>query len=258
VSPLQFVPHNNQPSFYGNAWNVADYNLLVDLTARLALGHYRHVAKILSGSPAVAQAPTSASALVLKHLGPVADEGHRSLRDGWVFQLISWVAAHIGSTGVPLVITIPHSQPAEKGCDAIILSNLSSTPAITICEDKATDNPRKTITSKVWPELRKFESGERDHEIAAEVTALAERFAPGHADQLITTGFWRNDKRYRISIATSNSPTLAASAIFDGYETKVAGDIIRRQAELFLPIGTNLRAWMDAFCSAVCVKVQTL
>ena len=102
----------------GSEWVVADEDALAEHVARIAVGQYRHVAKILLGEGATAAVVTQsakADAITLLTLKKGEEAWHR---DGWLFQAISWIAAH-NASGV--AIRAPHLIKAHKGFDGLKL-----------------------------------------------------------------------------------------------------------------------------------------
>ena len=124
--------------------------------------------------------------------------------------MISWVAAHL-TCSATVLIAPPQPRPADKGFDGLIVelrddlvdgARTIQVDGVVICEDKATEDGRTTITKKVWPELLDFERGGRDAELQNEVTALLMRRT---LDVLKTVEniHWKEVRRYRVSVTTS-------------------------------------------------------
>lgn len=84
-------------------------------------------------------------AIALLSLKPDEKPWHR---DGWMFQAISWIAAH-NDGGI--AIRAPHLIKAHKGFDGLKLelSDAGEVTAVVVFEDKATENPRATIRDDV-------------------------------------------------------------------------------------------------------------
>jgi hypothetical protein len=125
----------------GSEWIVADEDALAEHVARIAVGQYRHVAKILLGEGATAAAVNeSAKADATTLLTLKKDEEPRH-RDGWLFQAISWIAAH-NASGV--AIRAPHLIKAHKGFDGLKLELNDAHPCTggTDSEGLAEDLPR--------------------------------------------------------------------------------------------------------------------
>jgi hypothetical protein len=229
--------------------------------ARIAVGQYRHVAKILLGEGATATAVTQsakADAIGLLTLKRDEEPWHR---DGWLFQAISWIAAH-NTSGV--AIRAPHLIKAHKGFDGLKLelSAAGEVIAVIIFEDKATEHPRKTIRKDVWPGIAKLEQGERTNELCQEVSSLLEAqlktFPQLNVDAAVQQIVWKEARRYRIAI-TVDKPHLTAAmrnGLFKDYDTYAPGDMARRGAEtMCLP---DLRPWMQTFADKVIAKIKAL
>ena len=245
----------------GSEWVVADQDALAEHVARIAVGQYRHVAKILLGEGATAAAVTqSAKADAIALLTRKKDEEPWH-RDGWLFQAISWIAAH-NASGV--AIRAPHLIKAHKGFDGLKLelNNAGEVTAVIIFEDKATVHPRDTIRDDVWPSIMKLEQGERTNELCQEVSSLLEAqlktFPNLDVDAALQQIVWKETRRYRIAI-TVDKPHLTAKKrkrLFKDYDTHAPGDIARRGAEtMCLP---DLRPWMQTFADKVIAKTKTL
>jgi len=70
-------------------------------------------------------------------------------RDGFMFQLMMWLAAHLDLQDGDLV-ALPHSQGSAKGQDSIVVHrSVDAVVGLTICEDKATENPRDMVRDEV-------------------------------------------------------------------------------------------------------------
>lgn len=245
----------------GSEWVVADEDALAEHVARIAVGQYRHVAKILLGEGATAATVTQSAkgdaiALLTRRKGE--EPWHR---DGWLFQAISWIAAH-NASGV--AIRAPHLIKAHKGFDGLKLelSDAGEVTAVTIFEDKATEHPRNTIRDDVWPGIVKLEQGERTNELCQEVSSLLEAqlktFPNLDVDAAVQQIVWKEKRRYRVAI-TVDKPHLTAKQrkrLFKDYDTYAPGDIARRGAEtMCLP---DLRPWMQTFADNVIVKIKVL
>jgi len=258
--PIQLVACNENPLCFGFSWTISDEDLLAELVARLLFGHYRHVQKILSGQSLV-QTPTISQPMmdtIISRLTTTTPEPVRYQRDGWIFQMISWVAAK--KSDPTSLSAIPHSQRAQKGFDNLIVkvSAAGRVESVVICEDKATGSPRDTIREKVWPEIETFESGSRDSELVNEVTAILER-AEGiiDVDESMAAIFWDEARHYRVAITTNEIDNSAnRRRLFAGYDTVVDGDPNRRRGDTFLV--EQVRDWMDDFCDLIVQKMRII
>jgi hypothetical protein len=258
--PLNCAKQNNAPVCHGHNWAVVDEPVLVKLLARLVCGYYLHVATILSDpSVKLPAGPALSHEELKKRLGPPGTDANRHHRDGWIFQMISWIAAHLTSSAA-ILIASPQSRPADKGFDGLIVElrdGGKSVDGVVICEDKATENGRTTVTDKVWPELLKFEKGARDAELQNEVTALLSG-REGNVLQMVENIHWKQVRRYRVSVTVDQKEhALGGRArIFKDFDLKVLGDVKRRQGEYVLV--NDVRQWMDGLCKGVLAELETM
>jgi len=243
--PITFERIGHEDQWSGSDWKIEDTEALARHLAKVALGQYRHVAKVLAATQAGDTVPFSS-----------AFEGARSLliskqkdpwhRDGWVFQVISWIAAHLNSAGE--LITPPHMQHADKGFDGLHLhidEKTGKVCKVVLCEDKATTNSRNKVQSQVWPEFASFEAGTRDHELVSRVTSLLETNPDVDPDEAIRGVFWDDTRSYRVAITIGDEHNSEGglNSLFKGYEDNVAGNVERRRAETFYV--KDLRVWMN-------------
>jgi hypothetical protein len=248
---------------HGWSWLVEDEDKLAERVARVALGQYRHVQKILAGLEVAGPTTTSdhaAGAIELLSVAKGDDPWHR---DGWLFQTISWIAAHQENHGA--VTRPPHIIRAHKGFDGLQLElsvDGKSVAAVMIFEDKATDNARETIREHVWPGIAELESGKRFNQLTHDVTAALEAQkrldADLDIDAAINAILWKDAKRYRVSITvgdTHASPD-GRERLFKGFDEKAPGDVKRRRAKtIYLP---DLRKWMQQFAEKAIAHVKAI
>jgi hypothetical protein len=248
---------------HGWSWTVTDEDGLAERVARVALGQFRHVAKILSGAGVpgpTASAEQAKAAIQLLTRGKDEDPWHR---DGWIFQAISWIAASQAPSGS--LTRAPHIRKADKGFDGLQLElsdDGKAVIAVIVFEDKATENARSTIYRDVWPGIVALEAGERLNELTHEVSAVLDTRAAADpdfdVDAAIANTLWKDARRYRVSITiddTHNSDETRAR-LFRGFDDKVAGEVERRRADtIYLP---QLRGWMEAFAALVIAKVEVI
>jgi hypothetical protein len=259
--PLTLTPVDHDDLCHGWRWEIADEADLARKVAMVALGQYRHVAQILAG---VDKKPlptrNDAAAAAIQRL-TVPDGGDPWHRDGWVFQTISWIAAHRTEKG--LVARAPHAIEAHKGFDGMQLrldKEGKSVIAVVIFEDKATDSPRKTIRSDVWGGIRSLEKGERMPELIHDATTILEaqqRHFPGlDVDKAIETILWDEVRHYRVSITTSDqhAKDVARKKLFKGFDKVVPGNFSRRRADTMH--FDDLRQWMAEFCKRTIAQIE--
>ncbi len=242
--PIEFSDIGKDDKWAGSDWTVTDPDDLAHHIARVALGQYRHVAKILAETSATAVSPhqtafTGARALL------ISTQKNPWHRDGWIFQTVSWIAAHLQSNGE--LIAAPHMQHADKGFDGLHLHVDKKTSTITravVCEEKATENPRDTIRDDVWPEFEDFETGAHDHRLVSEITQLLEMSPDLDPDTAIANVLWNKARAYRISITISDTHNsdVGRARLFKNYEKFVGDAVIRRRAETLYQ--EDVRCWM--------------
>jgi hypothetical protein len=258
---LILTPTDHENLCYGSAWTIQDEVALADQVARVALGQYRHVAHILAGAKIALPGTTAdhaASALKLLTVETGDDPWHR---DGWIFQTLSWIAAH--QAGSKAVTRSPHILKAHKGFDGMQLElseDGNSVIAVIVFEDKATDNARDTIRDDVWPGIVALESGLRVTELTHEASGMLEtqqRMNPGlNIDAAINNILWKDARRYRVSITINDTHKnhQARARLFKGFDEKAPGDVKRRRAEtIYVP---QLRDWMQAFAEKVIDRIK--
>ncbi len=245
VSPLTDLYH-----CVGAEWTISDELDLARQIAAVAVGQSRHVERIFARTAAGPPSPSSAAvigAAVAMLTAPADDPYHR---DGWVFQIISWLAALRAAPTAP--IRAPQMGLAEKGFDGLQLDIDTVTgrvAAAIIFEDKATATPRKTIRQEVWPAILDFEAGKRDNRIVSEVSQLVSYFNGAHPERTIEDALWAGKRAYRVSVTVDEGQCRASRRrhLFKGYDDVVPGDITRRQAGLLKVAG--LRSWMAGLSS---------
>ena len=231
--------------FRGRYWVLKDLDALALAIADLALGQWAHVEAILrtSGDWIEADANYAIDAAVHDLTVPAGkDPWHR---DGWMFQMISWIVAVEAGAGPARP---PQMDLASKGFDGLHLRTSrdgSKIKRLIIFEDKATDSPRDTVRDDVWPSFAKLEKGERNHALAAELAYLVERVEGADPREAVNQVMRSPEGRaYRVSITVGrhhgNAPEF--NGLFNGYEGVVSGDRRRRYANVFEI--EPLRAWM--------------
>lgn len=182
--------------------------------------------------------------IVTRRLKPSVDYH----RDGFLFQLMMWLAAHLDLDKGDL-IALPHAQATAKGQDSIVVHRADgAVVALSICEDKATERPRKTVREEVWPEIEDYEGGGRRDELRSSIIAtLGLGGIPvDEATALVRRISWEGKRRYRVRVTLQRKRT---KKLFKGFDEIVSGNAERRRGEtVHLP---KLRAWMTKFAGKV-------
>ena len=258
--PIQLAPIPDNPLISGYIWTLKSEDHLACLVARVYLGHYLHVEKILAKLNPKAPSFGGAAAKEAKAKLVVKAGEDPWHRDGLLFQAISWVAAHQAADPTSSVFSLPHQIPAHKGFDGlqIQLDNQRKLSGLVISEDKATDNHRKTITQDVWPEIRLLTAGKRQTELMQETTALLQRAHVADPDQVIEGIVWKRIRSFRVSITggPDHNADPGLSKLFKGYDLAAPGkDAAKRRAEVVC--FPDLRPWMSQFAAKVRKAIDT-
>ena len=257
--PLKFRPISDKPHWAGSRWVIADDDQLADMVARVALGQSRYVRRVLRETGFESPDPKETELAGAIKLLTATDPDEPWHRDGWLFQVMSWIAANLQSPKG--LIAPPHMIHAHKGFDGIHLRLDPKTHQVTsviICEEKATDNARQMVRDRIWKEFEEMQQGERDNELLAEVTRLLESGKDLDVDKAIGEIIWKDHRAYRIAVTIDDSHdnVKGYGKLFKGYADVVDGDIGRRRAEvLYLK---NLREWMDEIATKAIKKAKKL
>lgn len=247
---------------HGWSWIVEDEDVLAERVARIALGQARHVAHVLDGlTIGLAKTTAEHAADAIKKLAPAAN-GDTWSRDGWLFQAISWIAAHQNRAGA--ILRAPHIRKADHGFDGLQLElseDKSTVTSVMIFEDKATTTPRSTIRDEVWPGIAALEAGQRLGELTQDVTTMLEAFQtvmPLDVGEAVGEILWKEARTYRVSITVGDTHAAhaARAGLFAGYDEQAPGLVAKRRAEtMYFP---NMRTWMRDFSEKVEAKINEI
>lgn len=241
--------HVDDTHCQGIVFEVTDIDALARTIAFVLVQEYELARQLVTGdSP-----PTGAITLengdiediIQRRLHPTVDYH----RDGFLFQLMMWLAAHLDLEDGDIV-ALPHSQGSAKGQDSIIVHRSErAVVALTICEDKATENPRDTVREEVWPEIEDYEKGERHDELRSNIIAtLGTSGIPmTEAVDLIRGISWAGKRRYRVRVTVE--PNRRTSKLFNGFDEIVSGGSEMRRGET-VPL-PSLRTWMTTLAGKI-------
>ena len=256
--PITLTPFPEKDCYFGNAWQVVDEEELARQIAVIALGYSHHVQKILQGTGVYdAHYPVAGVASAIQLL--TVDGDDPAHRDGWLFQAMSWIAAIQADRSA--IMAAPHMQHADKGFDGLQIEIDSVTGRVkcaVVFEDKATINPRQSITRTdggVWNEFRELENGVRSGFFTAQVVAVVRTEKNLDPDEAIREVVWKEARRYRLSITVNakHSDEEGRKKLFRGYDDVVSGDLNRRRAETFYQ--DDIRNWLSSLADKAKSKV---
>ena len=166
-------------------YEITDKELLAEYAGELVLGHYIHILKIINSLSSSASIPSN----------QIIDFGIEKLknsvifhRDGWLFQMISWIVLVHRNNGKNYYTQHPHFAPAQHGFDglSIVLKSDNTIDRIIISEDKCTDNPRDMIRDEVFQEFKALEEGKKDSALIGLISSLISHLDVGKVFKMIS------------------------------------------------------------------------
>lgn len=259
--PFTHTRTDHSPLFHETQLIISDLDKLAEQVGLLLLGKHRHVASILAAKNRSITASTDKMIDRAQGQLTVASDEERWKRDGWLFQMMTWISVRMENPGINLISQAPHTNPAQHGIDglAIVLTSTNQIKALIIAEDKYTTKPRSTLKYKVWPEFELFEEGEFDSQLVTQTTMLLSHLEDDEIDTIIENDIYKKSNRvYRAGITPLPSHSTAAKRkkLFKGFDGCVSGsDQLRRQAITFSQ--TDIRKWMNDFSSKIYDFLET-
>ncbi len=241
---ISLTPIREGDLWTGSTWEVEDEDALAGLLARVAIGQARVAERILREDDLVPVGYPRGGYEGARELLRVGKSGDSSARDGWVFQVISWLASH--RAGVPGIIRTPHMRHSDKGLDGLLVEyDEADIARVVISEEKATKNSRQMVRDRVWPEFKDFETGRRDPELIDGVSLLLAGAGHPDPDGVVVAILWSEKRAYRVAVTVDENhiSNEGRKALYKGYEKAVLGEIGRRRAEAFHV--KDFRDWFD-------------
>jgi hypothetical protein len=231
-------------------FDILNEELLAQYVGRIVLGHYVHVKKIIndlsSTSPLLSQTGIDLAINKMKSEGKSQIELDK--RDGWIFQIISWLVLYVENKGTRFYCQPPHDASAQHGLDglAIVLDMDNKIQSLIITEDKCTENHRVVIPTQVWPEFERFETGVNNNKIVSRVSAMIEAIGDGslleaNQNNLLDRNLWV----YRLGINRDKKYESMAGRkkLFKGYDVFVKEDDPHRRFAATI-LRDEVREWM--------------
>lgn len=253
--PISITPVAEKDCWSGSTWAVEDEDELAELIARVAIGQSRTVERILQATGDLPANYPKGGFDGARKLLTVGTGDKKYHRDGWVFQVIAWIAAHRFDEDA--LIRSPQMIKADKGLDGLIIEfDDDGIAYVVICEEKATEHPRQKVQSQVWPEFEHFETGARDNELVASVTSLLEKSDDPNPDQTVADILWKEKRAYRVAVTVGgkHASPKGRKSLFKGYDHKVLGDVNRRRAETL--VLDDVREWLDDLAKKALVVIN--
>ncbi|WP_430814004.1 hypothetical protein [Carboxylicivirga sp. RSCT41] len=250
--PIKIIETDCSPLVFDNEYEIIDIDLLANYVGELLLGHHLHICRIINSLKSVSPVhPNDSIDQVIQKL----TTSSKTKRDGWLFQMISWIVLTERNKGEKYFSNYPHFAPAQHGIDglAIVLDKDNNLSRIIITEDKCTTSPRGKITQQVFPEFQEFEEGKKNNALVSIISSLIGQMDSGNILEGIQNDIFDNNYRhYRIGITReSNHNSIdGRKRLFNNYEKYVTGDNPARRtgASIYLE---DLRNWMEDFSTKV-------
>lgn len=262
--PLQLTEFNEINLVHGFKIEVLDRPLLAKYIALLLLGYQSHIEKILQSqsmkNPLVPN--KNINNLIQKISKGTKIQKEIEKRDGWIFQMISWIAVRMELGEETIYSQIPHDAPAQQGIDGllVILDENNKLKKIIITEDKATENPRNKIQQKIFPEFKEFEAGMHDNKLVNRITGFLKYITTETLLEEIEKDIYRIElRKYRIGITHDDSFHTQGRYIdlFKDYDSTVLdADNSRRSADTFSK--NNLRPWFEELSELIIIELENL
>jgi hypothetical protein len=257
--PLRIAPVPIDEHCVGDRWSAEDEAQLAALIALVAMGQASHAAHILRALLPAAPAFTNVDLqreakirLTVQDDDATPRTGYPKVqRDGFIFEVISWIAAR-QSYGERALLRDPHVSATSQGIDGLMLElaeDKSKVTMTTVFEDKCTTRPRETFTQKVIPGFLEHHRNKRSAEVVAaasvllRTTGIADDSAAGLSEAVMD----RKARRYRASFAlpaTGDSQTARAK-LFKGYDV-LEGIPAAQRVGASLIVNGELREWFAA------------
>lgn len=246
----------------GSRWTIQDEDRLARLIAIVALGQARYAASLLTElRPAEPRSIHEDSIRAAKKRLRVQKKKHKGVRraypryqrDGLIFEVISWIAAHQSNSQA--LLKIPHISSTSQGLDGLMIELTNDKSKIiktTIFEDKCTINPRNTFISQVIPTFVDHHKNNRCNELlsAADTLLSTAGIDPGVAVDLAAAVMdpWQRHYRAAFALSQEYDSQQARQRLFKDYDT-LAGISADQRVGAGLIVTGNLRRWFDGLAS---------
>ncbi|RFM28725.1 hypothetical protein [Deminuibacter soli] len=257
--PFTLKQCDSRPAVIDNEIVISDETELAELVAYMLVGHYLHSKQIIKElNPTSPLLQESEIDLAIKRIGRDTDI---TKRDGWIFQMISWLALQHEYKALDYRCQPPHDAPAQHGLDglAIILEGGDTLAKIIITEDKCTAGNQRSILPEVWKEFISFEGGIHNNKLVSRISPLIEHIT-GFMKKNENNIYEKNIRSYRVGINRSKTyETIKKRGdLFKGYSDCVPdlSGIHRRYAATMLQ--EDIRNWMQQFCDKITIFLNSL
>jgi hypothetical protein len=261
--PFSYTAFDCLPLLIDNEIEIPNEKLLSEYVGQLILGHYVHVRTIIfaltSPKPSVNKSALDFAIKKLDGKGKTSKQIEK--RDGWIFQMISWLALVNEKKSLDFYCQAPHDAPAKHGLDgiAVILGKTRKIENIIITEDKCTAGNQRTLIPKILTEFGQFEKGENDNKLVTCISSILDNLDSGKILAANQNNIYKPELRqYRIGMnrAAAHQSKKDRSALFKGFDESVRGATPhRRFASTFYH--DDIRSWMEQFSKQIISYLQS-
>jgi len=250
--PFKYNEIDGSPSFIDYEYEIVNKSLLAKYVAEMLLGHHHHILRIIKSLSA--SFPVHKNESIDQIIEKIVN-ADPSKRDGWLFQMISWIVLAKSKSGDLFYSNYPHFAPAQHGIDGLAITlNVDDTiKNIIITEDKCTIHPRNKITSQVFPEFKEFESGAKDNALVGIISSLIGGLNAGEILEKVQNDIFEKKYRlYRIGITReeSHNSLNGRKNLFSNYDKCVDGSTSVRRSAASIHL-EDMRDWMADFANQV-------
>jgi hypothetical protein len=256
--PLNLINTDCSPLVIDNEFEIVNEDVLAQYVGEMLLGHHFHIMRILNSLTTIFPIhPNDSIDKIITKINSTTPEK----RDGWIFQMISWIVLAKNNNTNNFYSNYPHFAPAQHGIDglAVTLNTDKSLRNIIITEDKCTTSPRGKITQQVFPEFESFESGAKNNALISIISSLLGQMDAGKILEQVQNDIFLNKYRlYRIGITREEKHNTIAGrkTLFLNYEKYVQGDTCERRSSSTIHI-PDLRDWMHDFSNKITAYLES-
>lgn len=259
--PLNITNENIETVCDCERWDIRTKDGLARIISIVAMGQALHAAEIIRtldpAEPAFRSINSfNAARDQLQIHGTTDDQRNTSRwhRDGFIFEVISWVAIQKTAPLKSLMKT-PHIKATTQGLDGLLLEIINTPPEIqraTICEDKCSKNPRDIFRDEVLPAFKRHHAGKREPELVAEAASLLAQLGLNgtEATKAASRVLELEARRYRAALAveTVHDSLAARKKLFKNFDDLEGVGQTQRLAATFIVEG-NLRDYFDSLAA---------
>ena len=266
---IQAVPIDDHCT--GDRWSAQDEAHLARLIAIIAMGQAAYAAhllqQLLPAGPAFTDNDLRREAkvkLTVQKDGKKPRTGYPQWqRDGFIFEVISWIAAR-QAHGMRVLLQDPHVSATSQGLDGLMIEladDKSRVVMTTVFEDKCTERPREMFLNKVIPAFLERHQNKRSAELVSSASVLL-RIAgidDASAARIAAAVMDRNQRRYRAAFALTKEHDSQENLqkLFEGYDALDGVSAMQRIGAGLIVKG-KLREWFDQLALRAIVYLDDL